>query len=108
MKIAVDAMGGDYAPEEIVKGAVMGAKEYGTDIILVGPTDRIEKELAKHDRSGVNIEIVNTSEYLAEGEHPAYALRKKRNASILGATKLIKEGKADAVVGAGPTGGMFA
>lgn len=107
MKIAVDAMGGDYAPEEIIKGAVMGAKEHGTEIILVGPTEKIEKELAKYDRSGVNIEIVNTSEYLIEDEHPAYALRQKRNASILVATKLVKEGKADAVIGAGPTGGVI-
>ena len=108
MKIAIDAMGGDYAPEEIIKGAVMGAKEHGIEVILVGPTERIEKELAKYDCSGVNIEIVNTSEYLVEGEHPAYALRQKRKASILVATKLVKEGKADAVIGAGPTGGVVA
>ena len=108
MKIAIDAMGGDYAPEEIVKGAVMGAKEYGTGIILVGPTEKIEKELAKYDHSGVNIEIVHTDEYLVEGEHPAYALRQKRHASILVATKLVKEGKAEAVIGAGPTGGVVA
>ncbi|MFC1941565.1 phosphate--acyl-ACP acyltransferase, partial [Chloroflexota bacterium] len=108
MKIAVDAMGGDYAPEEIVKGAVMGANEHGADIILVGPSERIENELAKYDHSAVNIEIVNTNEYLVEGEHPAYALRQKRNASILVATKLVKEGKADAVIGAGPTGGVVA
>ncbi len=106
MKIAVDAMGGDYAPEEIVKGAVMAAKEYGTKITLVGPQERIEEELAKYDYSGVNIEIIDTDEYLVEGEHPAYALRQKRKASILVATKLVKEGKADAVVGAGPTGGV--
>ncbi len=108
MKIAVDAMGGDYAPEEVVKGAVIAAREYGVDITLVGPTKRIEEELAKYDYSAVNIEIVNTSEYLVEGEHPAYALRKKRNASIMLATKLVKEGKADAVLGAGPTGGVVA
>jgi len=108
MKIAIDAMGGDYAPQEIVKGAVMGAKEHNVEVILVGPMEQIEKELAKYDRSGVNIEIVHTSEYLIEGEHPAYALRQKRNASILVATKLVKEGKADAVIGAGPTGGVVA
>ena len=108
MKIAIDAMGGDYAPQEIVKGAVMGAKEYGVQVILVGPTGQIEEELVKYDRSGVNIEIVHTSEYLIEGEHPAYALRQKRNASILVATKLVREGKADAVIGAGPTGGVVA
>jgi glycerol-3-phosphate acyltransferase PlsX len=108
MKISIDAMGGDYAPEEIVKGSVTGAREYGTSIILVGPADRIEKELAKHDTSGTEIEIVATDEYLIEGEHPAYALRQKRKASILVATKLVKAGKADAVIGAGPTGGVVA
>lgn len=108
MKIAIDAMGGDYAPQEIVKGAVTGAREYGVDIILVGPTEQVEPELAKCDSTGVNVEIVHTSEYLIEGEHPAYALRQKRNASILVATKLVKEGKADAVIGAGPTGGVVA
>jgi len=106
MKIAVDAMGGDYAPEEIVKGAVIAAKEYDVGIILVGPQARVAEELAKYDCSGITTEIVDTDEYLVEGEHPAYALRQKRKASILVATKLVKEGKADAVVGAGPTGGV--
>lgn len=101
-------MGGDYAPEEIVKGAVIAAKEYGVDIALVGPVERIEGELAKHDTSGSNIEIVATDEYLVEGEHPAYALRQKRKASILVATKLVRERMADAVIGAGPTGGVVA
>ena len=90
MKISVDAMGGDYAPEEIVKGSVMGAREYGVEIALVGPVESIEKELAKHETSDVNIEIVEAKEYLVEGEHPAYALRQKRNASILVATKLVR------------------
>ena len=101
-------MGGDYAPGEIVKGAVIAAKEYGVDITLVGPAERIEGEVAKHDTSGSNIEIVATDEYLVEGEHPAYALRKKRKASILVATKLVRDGMADAVIGAGPTGGVVA
>lgn len=76
--------------------------------MLVGPAERLEGELAKHDRSGTNIEIVATNEYLVEGEHPAYALRQKRHASIIVATKLVKEGRAAAVVGAGPTGGVVA
>ena len=108
MKIAIDAMGGDFAPQEIVKGAVIGAKEHGVDIVLVGPVAKIEPELAKHDKSEANIEIVATNEYLVEGEHPAYALRQKRQASILVATKLVRDGKADAVIGAGPTGGVVA
>ena len=103
MKIAVDGMGGDYAPEEVVKGSVVAAREYGIQIALVGPADKMEAELAKHDCTGADIEIVNASEYLVEGEHPAYALRQKRDASILVATKLVKAGKADAVISAGPT-----
>ncbi|MFH0914595.1 MAG: phosphate acyltransferase PlsX [Chloroflexota bacterium] len=108
MRISVDAMGGDFAPEEIVKGSVTGAREHGVGIILVGPQELLQKELAKYDLSGTNIEVVHTDEYLIEGEHPAYALRQKRKASILVATKLVKEGKADAVVGMGPTGGVVA
>jgi glycerol-3-phosphate acyltransferase PlsX len=108
MKIAVDAMGGDYAPEEIVKGAVNGTRQYQTGIILVGPQDRIQAELSKYDTASLGIEIVHTDEYLVEGEAPAYALRTKRNASIIVATRLVKEGKADAVISMGPTGGVIA
>ncbi len=108
VRIAVDGMGGDNAPAEIVKGTVMGARQYGADIILVGPEDIMRRELAKHDISGLSIDIVHTDEYLVEGEHPAYALRKKRKASIAVATKLVKSGDADAVISAGPTGGVVA
>ncbi|MFP3975171.1 MAG: phosphate acyltransferase PlsX [Chloroflexota bacterium] len=108
MKISVDAMGGDYAPEDIVRGAVEGAREYGVGVCLVGPSDKVEPELAKHDSSNLDIDLVHTEEYLVEGEAPAYALRKKRNASVLVATKLVREGKADAVISAGPTGGVIA
>lgn len=108
MKIAVDGMGGDYAPAEIVKGTVLGAREYSVDIALVGPAEIMKQELAKHDCSGTNIEIVPASQYLVEGEPPAYALRQKRDASIVVATMLAKQGKVDAVVSAGPTGGVLA
>ena len=108
MRIAVDGMGGDYAPEEIVKGTVIAAREYGVQIALVGPSDLMNQELAKHDLSGAEIEIVHAGEYLVEGEPPAYALRQKRDASVAVATKLVRDGKADAVVSAGPTGGVVA
>jgi glycerol-3-phosphate acyltransferase PlsX len=108
MKIAVDGMGGDYAPEEVVRGTVAAAREYGLEIILVGPKDKLETELAKYDCSGLKIEIVHTDQYLIEGEPPAYALRTKRNSSILVTIKLVKDGKADAAVSAGPTGGVVA
>lgn len=108
MKIAVDGMGGDFAPSEIVKGAVDAARTYKVDIILVGPRELMESELSKHDISGLNIEVVHTDQYLLEGEPPAFALRRKPEASVFIATKLVKEGKADAMVSAGPTGGVVA
>ena len=54
----------------IIKGTAIATKEYGTDIVLVGPVEKIETELAKYDKPDANIEIVATNEYLAEGEHP--------------------------------------
>lgn len=108
MKIAVDAMGGDFAPEEIIKGSVTGAREHDVGIVLVGPQELIEVELTKCDTSDLDIEIVHTDEYLLEGENPAYAMRRKRNTSVMLATKLVGEGKAAAAIGAGPTGGIFA
>ena len=75
MKIAIDAMGGDYAPVEIVKGAVLGAREHGVGIILSGPENIIKAELAKHDTSGLDISIDHTDEYLEEGENAGWAIR---------------------------------
>jgi len=106
VRISVDAMGGDFAPAEIVKGSVEAARQGGIEILLVGPPEIIENELRKHDTDGLPIQIVPASEYLVEGEHPAIAIRKKRDASIAVATRLVRDGKADAVVGVGPTGGV--
>jgi len=108
VRIAVDAMGGDFAPAEIIKGSVDAARKEGVEILLVGPQDVVESELRKHDTDGLSIQIVPASEYLVEGEHPAMAIRQKRDTSIVVATKLVRDGKADAVVGAGPTGGVVA
>jgi glycerol-3-phosphate acyltransferase PlsX len=107
IKIAVDAMGGDFAPEEIVKGAVAGAKEHDVGIILVGYQDLINNELNKYEISGLDIEIIHTDECISEGESPVMAVLKKKKASILLCTKLIKKGKADAVISAGATGGIL-
>jgi glycerol-3-phosphate acyltransferase PlsX len=108
MKIAVDAMGGDYAPADVVQGAVEAARQAGLGLFLVGQQDKIKTELAKYDIAGLDIEIVHTDEFLKEGEQPAYALRQKRSASIALATKLVRDGKAQAVFSAGPTGGVIA
>ncbi len=107
MKIAIDAMGGDFAPVEIVKGSVKAAREEHIGIILVGPQPQIQAELDKYDISGLEIEVLHTDEFLVEGESPAFALRTKRHASIALAVKQVKEEKAAAAVSMGPTGGVI-
>jgi glycerol-3-phosphate acyltransferase PlsX len=108
MKIAIDGMGGDFAPAETVSGCVEAAREYAVGILLVGPRDLMEAELSKHALSGTDIQVVDASEHLVEGEHPAFALRKKRDASVSVALSLVREGRADAALSAGPTGGVTA
>ncbi|MFH1775354.1 MAG: phosphate acyltransferase PlsX [Chloroflexota bacterium] len=107
VRIAVDAMGGDYAPGETVKGAVAAAREVGIEILLVGPRSEIEAELAKTDISHLPVSLVEASETIKDGEAPAMAVLRKRDSSIAVATRLVKEGKADAVVSAGSTGAVM-
>lgn len=107
MQIAVDAMGGDHAPGEIVRGAVEAARERIADIILVGDQKALEHELNPL-HTPTNIDIVHTEQVVAMDEQPALALRRKRDASIMVATRLVKEGRAAAVVSAGSTGAQMA
>ena len=104
MKVAVDAMGGDYAPQEIVKGAIQAASNGEIEIILVGSEDVIYREMAKHDVSHLPIHVVNASEVIRDDESPVAALHHKPDASVPVAMRLVKEGKADAVVSMGHTG----
>ena len=105
VRIAVDGMGGDYAPGEVVKGAVYAAQKGDMEVILTGPLSILEEELAKCGVSdNLPIRCVEASEVIKEGESPALAIRHKRNSSIVIATKLVKTGEADAVVSAGSTG----
>lgn len=104
VRIAVDTMGGDYAPEEIIKGAVTAAEREHVEIILVGPIEILERELAKYDISHLSIRCVRAEEVIKEGESPAFAVRRKPNASIAVATNLVRTETADAIVSAGPTG----
>ena len=107
VRIAVDAMGGDYAPEEIIKGAVLAAQKGDVEIALVGPIDILKKEIAKCNSSAsLPIRCVQASDVVKEGESPALAVRHKPNCSIAVATKLVKAGEADAVVGAGSSGAV--
>ncbi len=104
MKIAVDAMGGDYAPVETVKGAVEASRELGLEIILVGDETRIKEELSQHDTGNNTVSVIHAPEVIEMGEAPAAALRKKKNSSVAVAARLVKEGAAEAMVSAGNTG----
>ena len=106
IRIAIDAMGGDYAPGEIVKGAVAAAEKDDIEVILVGPINTVEAELAKYDISRLPIRCVNADDFIKEEEHPALAVRRKPNSSIAVATKMVKAGEADAVVAATTTGAI--
>lgn len=102
--IAVDAMGGDFAPRSTVEGALASAREDGTHILLVGDQDRIEPELRRFGTPGEGtVEVVHASEVVAM-EEPAVAVAKKRDSSLRVCARLVKEGRADAVVTAGNTG----
>ena len=107
MKIAIDAMGGDNAPQEIVAGACEALRADASigKMLLVGDQEKIEAlvDASLKDR----IEIVHCDEVIGMDEHPAQAYRQKKNASICVASRLVKEGRADAVVSAGSTGAQL-
>ena len=111
MRISVDAMGGDYAPREIVAGTLRAARELpGIDkLFLVGDESAIRAELAR-DKGSVPgcIEILHASEVVGMGESPAVAIRRKKDSSIARSVELVKEGKADAIFSAGNTGAAVA
>ncbi|TAD77300.1 MAG: phosphate acyltransferase PlsX [Oscillatoriales cyanobacterium] len=106
-RIAIDAMGGDYAPEEIVAGAVRASEELGVKVLLVGDPQPIQDCLKQHP-TGPNIEIVPAEGIVEMDEEPLTALRRKPKASINVATSLVKDGQADAVVSAGHSGASMA
>ena len=126
-RIAIDAMGGDHAPREIVKGAVWAALDYNTPIELVGKEDAIKAELdniarygirsnrggyfrqnIKVDLSKLDIKITHAEEIIEMGEAPGQAIRKKRKSSIVLAVDAVAKGSSDAVVAAGSTGAAMA
>ena len=111
IRIAVDAMGGDYAPDEIIKGALEAARLSSIEIVLVGDQEEVEGELSKYPRRGASsdrtelpIRVVPSEGKIVEDEHPVQALRQKPRASIAVATRLLKQGEADALVSMGSTG----
>jgi len=125
--IAIDAMGGDYAPQEIINGAVWAAYDYGVAIELVGKQDQIENELEKIKTDGflstaggfknkkikidtdkLDIKITPATEIIEMGEAPGQAIRKKKKSSIVLAVAAVATGSSDAIVAAGSTGAAMA
>ena len=106
--IALDVMGGDVAPSEPVKGAVMAAREHGIRVLLVGDADAVQAELAKHDTTGLPLEVVPSEGVIVEGEQPVQAFRQKPKVSVAVAADLVKRGDADAFVTMGSTGAAMA
>ncbi len=113
IRISIDAMGGDHAPREVVHGSVLAALEYKIAILLVGPEDVIREELNRpvikkllggKDPAHHHISVVHASEVVQMGEKPSWSVVKKKDSSIVVATKLVREGKADGIVSAGSTG----
>lgn len=102
MRIVVDAFGTDNCPDPDVEGAVLAAREWGDEIILVGPEERVKEELAKHETTGLNIRVVHAPDVLTM-EHHAKDVRRMREASIRVGMRLVKDGEADAIVSAGNT-----
>ena len=108
VRVALDAMGGDNAPDEIVAGAVQAARAYGFGVFLVGRKDTIRAELAKHDTGGLDLPIIHTDEVIEMDEHPANAVRRKKNASMTLALQQVRDGQALGAVSAGNSGAMMA
>lgn len=108
IRIAVDAMGGDHAPLEIIKGAIEASKQPDVEILLVGIKEQIEPELEQYEVNLDSITVIPSEGKIPEQEHPISGLRKMPFSSILVATRLVKEGTADALVTMGSTGAAMA
>lgn len=111
MRIALDAMGGDHGPEELIGGALLAVKQTGLDVTLVGNRQILQSHLDRlgADNTGLShIQIVHASEVVEMGESPVDAIRKKKDASVLVAFELVRQGQVDAAVSAGNSGATMA
>lgn len=108
MRVIIDGMGGDNAPSEIVRGAIDALKEYDIDLLIVGKEDLIRAELKKYDYKKEKVEILHADEVISNEEDPAFAIRRKKNSSLVVGMKALTEGKGDVIVSAGSTGAILA
>ncbi|MDD5504195.1 MAG: phosphate acyltransferase PlsX [Candidatus Omnitrophica bacterium] len=107
MRIAVDAMGGDNAPNVVIEGALLACKEFGYDIVLVGDNEKIQHELFKRGVHATHaISVCHASEVIGMDEPAALSVRKKRDSSINVSARLLRDGKVEAFVSAGNTGAV--
>jgi len=107
-RIAVDGMGGDWAPGVVVEGAVQAANDFDLEIVLVGQEQVLKRELAKYKVTGGRISIHHASQIVEMGESPVQAIRKKKDSSVSVCIDLLKQKQADAVITAGNTGAAVA
>jgi glycerol-3-phosphate acyltransferase PlsX len=112
MIIALDAMGGDFAPISTVEGAILAAKESEHKILLVGPEKLLTEEMSKYAKrynvKSLNIEIVNATQIVSMDDHPVKAVHQKMDSSLSVCAKLVAEGKADAFISMGNSGAVMA
>lgn len=108
IRVALDVMGGDKGPAEVIQGAIQAARAYHIGVYLVGNEEIIKTELAKYDTAGLDLPILHTDEVIAMDEHPSAAVRRKKNASMVLALQLVRDGKALGAVSAGNSGAMLA
>src|ERR1700716_3772193 len=105
MKIAVDAMGGDFGPAVVVEGAVTAAREFGLASVLVGDRAAVEREIVRLKAQDLPITVRHATQVVGMAEPPSHALRRKRDSSLRVAAELCKEGECDALVSAGKNRG---
>ena len=108
MKILIDGMGGDFAPEEIVKGAIKAAAEISETVVIIGPEELIHEQLKANRWKGDNIEVVDATEVITNEEQPAMAVRKKKDSTIVKGMNMLRTGEADIFISGGSTGALLA
>jgi glycerol-3-phosphate acyltransferase PlsX len=108
LRIALDAMGGERGPEEMVAGAIQAVKESDLNVTLTGDKNLLNRILRKHPESGSRVEVVHSTQVIAMDESPFEAIRRKKDSSIVKAFDLVKSGNADAAVSAGNSGATMA
>lgn len=106
-KIAIDIMGGDHAPDEIIKGCVLATKDIDSTLVLVGKEDVIKEKLSAYTYDESKIEIMHADEVIEMCEAPVVAIRKKKNSSMVVGLRLVKEKQVDGMISAGSTGALL-